>query len=318
MPFTDEHLSLEASPRAAAAARRWVEAACQQMNRPDLVEAAVMGTSELVTNAVLHAEPPFAIQLRGTREHPRIEVVDHSTRVPVPPEQHLDPMVWPDTDEFDDLTMDAVLTTFGRGLHLVAMASVAWGAVVSNDSKVVWFEPTSEIDETGGPDPVLEHEASSRARPVPDGGVTIRWYGMDPRIFSVQRRQYLGLRRELRLLALSHGERYPLATEMGALFPEFEQHFPAGEFVRFADRPHPDDTRVNVQILVAPSASGICSQMIRLFDLADEFCRHELLLSVARTPAVRDFQNWFLGEVVSQLAGREPTPQTANRAASAQ
>lgn len=317
MSLTVEQLRLESSPRAVPHARRWVSEACRRLQREDLVESAVMATSELVTNAVLHAEPPFVIQLRGTQEHPRIEVLDGSARPPIPPsENHFDPMALLSMDELDDAALEAVLTTFGRGLSLVSMASVAWGAVVQTDSKVVWFEPSPEIDESGGPQPVIEFEAAPAAPPVPAQGVTVRWYGMDPMIFTAQRRQYFGLRRELRLLALAHGDQYPLASEMGALFPEFERHFPAAEFVRFPDRATENTPLVNVSLTLAPEAGPVCERMARLFEQADDFCRRELLLSVARTRAVRDFQTWFLGEAVAQLQGRPPrrwvAPATAH------
>jgi len=45
---------------------------------------------------------------------------------------------------------------------------------------------------------------------------------------------------------------------------------------------------------------------IEMLDLADEFCRAERLLSVARTPEERAFQTWFLREFVRQAGGEEP------------
>ncbi len=52
---------------------------------PDLVECAELGVTELVTNALLHGEPPIHMWLRGTHEHPRVEVHDGSTEPPVLP-----------------------------------------------------------------------------------------------------------------------------------------------------------------------------------------------------------------------------------------
>ena len=87
--------------------------------------------SELVTNALIHSHPPLSVRVRGTVDHPRIEVVDSS---PVPPQRAA---VAPEPDEVDD----ANVTTFGRGLDLVAMMSSRWGSDLAHDgrSTSVWF-----------------------------------------------------------------------------------------------------------------------------------------------------------------------------------
>ena len=48
-------------------------------------ECAELGVSELVTNALLHGEPPIPVRVRGTAEHPRIEVRDSSVEAPILP-----------------------------------------------------------------------------------------------------------------------------------------------------------------------------------------------------------------------------------------
>ena len=63
MPLSSE-LTLASSPRAAADARRWVSDVCHRLERPDLVECAELGVSELVANAVLHADAPFRVRVR--------------------------------------------------------------------------------------------------------------------------------------------------------------------------------------------------------------------------------------------------------------
>ena len=44
-------------------------------------------------------------------------------------------------------------------------------------------------------------------------------------------------------------------------------------------------------------------RFVELLDLADEFCREERLLSLARSPEQRKFQAWFLTEFVRQANG---------------
>src|ERR1700712_1201977 len=135
--LTKRSLVLPASPPSVRLARSWVSKILAEIGREDLVDAAQLGVSELVTNALIHSQPPLSVRLRGTVDHPRIEVVDSS---PVPPQRA---PVAPEPEEVDDLN----LTTFGRGLDLVAMMSSRWGSDLAHDgrSKSVWFEPSGGL-----------------------------------------------------------------------------------------------------------------------------------------------------------------------------
>ena len=136
MPLTKRSLVLPASPPSVKLARSWVSKILEEIGREDLVDAAQLGVSELVTNALIHSHPPLSVRVRGTVDHPRIEVVDSS---PVPPQRA--PMA-PEPEDVDDFNV----TTFGRGLDLVAMMSSRWGSDLAHDgrSKSVWFEPSGE------------------------------------------------------------------------------------------------------------------------------------------------------------------------------
>jgi anti-sigma regulatory factor (Ser/Thr protein kinase) len=292
VPLTKQALPLSASPRAVADARRWVRQICLDLGRGDLVECAELGVSELTTNAVLHGAEPIAVRVRGTASHPRIEVIDGSPQPPSPPIPSADP------DEF--------LTTFGRGLSIVAMSSVAWGASIEADGKVVWFEPATEVREDGGAEAVIDSTVPDEARPVSDDAREIRFLGVDLRLYSSLNRQYYELRRELRLLAVAHQDHYPLAADLSAMFTSFERHIPndLGRAVAAARRA--GARTVDATIRMEPEASSIVSTMIEMFDLADAFCKAERLLSLQRTPDQRAFHLWYLGEMVRQLAGERP------------
>ncbi len=136
MPLNKRSLVLPASPPSVKLARSWVSKILSEIGRDDLVDAAQLGVSELVTNALIHSQPPLSVRVRGTVDHPRIEVVDSS---PVPPQRA---PTAPEPEEVDDVN----LTTFGRGLDLVAMMSSRWGSDLAHDgrSKSVWFEPSGD------------------------------------------------------------------------------------------------------------------------------------------------------------------------------
>ncbi len=131
MPLNRPAEPLAPGPRGAAQARRWVADVCAELGRDDLRENAELAMSEVVTNAILHGEGPITVRLRGTRDHPRVEVRDAS---PEPPALTSDDAIPDFIDE---------LPTFGRGLAIVASFSEAWGAERDGDGKLVWFVPAA-------------------------------------------------------------------------------------------------------------------------------------------------------------------------------
>ena len=305
MPLNRPALALGPGPRSVQDARRWVVGTCQDIGRDDLIECAEIGTSELVTNALLHAESPISVRVRGTREHPRVEVRDGSRHVPDLPHTGT-------PQEEDEL-----LLTFGRGLSIVARAADAWGVDVDDDGKAVWFAPADAFAEQAGAEGTItgttleEQEEEELDAPGVDL-VPFSIRGIPVRDYITSSRHYRELRREIRLLALAHQDDYPLAKNLSDLFSAMD---------------HPARAQVGTQQIEAAFARGeettdlelslprqIVERVdlfIEMLDLADEFCRAERLLSVARTPEERAFQTWFLREFVRQAGGEEPRPWEA-------
>lgn len=286
-------LALEASPRSASDARRWVSDVCRRLDRPDLVECAELGVSELVANAIIHASAPFTVRVRGTASHPRIEVLDGSTSPPVPRA--------PRTGEDVE-----VLLTFGRGLSMVAQCALSWGASIEPTGKVVWFEPAPAMHEDSSAELVIDHSEDRTPEPTSDSAVQVSLLGLDIPLHSSLARQYNELRRELRLLSLSHQSDYPLAGDLTAMFSSFERQFPEtySQQIRAAEtRGLP---RTDVVFPMVPEAGPIFVTMNEMFDVADAFCRAERLLSLARTPHQRDLHVWLLTELIGQLDGAAP------------
>lgn len=121
-PRTAE-LLLPARSRSASAARRFVADALDAWGCQYLCDAALLGVSELVTNAVVHAGSPAELHLRWQGARLRVEVRD-SDPTPIP---HRRPAA---------TTED----THGRGLLLVDAVADGWGVQDGEDGKVVWFE----------------------------------------------------------------------------------------------------------------------------------------------------------------------------------
>jgi anti-sigma regulatory factor (Ser/Thr protein kinase) len=304
VPLNRPPLTLGPGPRVVQDARRWVGDLCREIGRGDLVECAQLGTSELVTNALLHGAQPIQLRLRGTQESPRIEVHDTSVEVPVVPTAvEVDPVG-------DDL--DEMLLTFGRGLSIVSRSASAWGTDVEPDGKVVWFVPSAAFSEddgvvgtvTGVRDPGDLHA------PVQDL-VTIRVLGVPIRAYTVFTRHLRELRREVRLLALAQESAYPLAKDLADLFGSLERHLRVVVGTEQVDRAvAAGHDHVDLEVPMGRAGTQKLARFIELLDLADEFCREERLLSLARSPEQRRFQRWLLGEFVRQGTGGQPLPWT--------
>ena len=300
VPFDDEPLALPADPRAVKAARRWVSDILERLGRDDLVDAATLGVSELVTNAILHADPPITVTVKGTREHPRVEVTDNSQSAP---------------QASTTITDDAqLLSTIGRGLGIVALYSTTWGSHIAAEGKTVWFEPSTEAEADGemsGEIVDLEELIGATPPPIEAGGkmLTIRLLDMPAQVFAHFRHRYRELRRELSLLALAHAADYPVAKDLAALSMQIEQERQQASGVNQLDEAIAEGKdRVDLEYHVPVSAPESMARMLQMLERADEFCRDERLLALAAGPQQRQLEQWYLGEFIRQGAGEEPIP----------
>ena len=126
-------LTIDPLATAVREARRHVARALEDLGRADLVDNAVLGVSELVTNATLHARTALTVIVRKTaRGRVRIEVRDGSPAVP-------------------RQRMHSATATTGRGLVLLQAVSADWGVDPVQEGqgsgKIVWFEPDPEMHE---------------------------------------------------------------------------------------------------------------------------------------------------------------------------
>jgi serine phosphatase RsbU (regulator of sigma subunit)/anti-sigma regulatory factor (Ser/Thr protein kinase) len=132
----DEHKDLVATaafppePQAVAAARRFVRETLnswQLPSRDDLVSDAVLLTSELVTNAVVHAGTGIQVACRLHRAEVEVSVLDCHPARTIP-----DPGGSAGSDR-----------PSGRGLLLPGALSSSWGVTYAPAAKVVWFRLAS-------------------------------------------------------------------------------------------------------------------------------------------------------------------------------
>jgi anti-sigma regulatory factor (Ser/Thr protein kinase) len=270
---------------------------CQEIGRPELAECGQLGVSELVTNALLHGEPPITVRVRGTAEHPRVEVRDSSVEAPILPTQPLDR---PQTDD--------LLLTFGRGLSIVARCSDAWGAEIEDDGKVVWFTPSADFADGEGVTGVITGVDHQRLQATPTRDrIRVNILDVPLALYVGFQHHFRELRREVRLLALAHESNYPLAKSLSDLFGSLDRQLRDGIGVEQIEAALAQGLESTDLVVHMPRASAsTLVRFVELLDLADDFCRAERLLSLARTPEQRKFQEWFLSEFVRQSNGEPP------------
>ncbi|MFJ5266660.1 SpoIIE family protein phosphatase [Streptomyces sp. NPDC088387] len=118
--------SFEPVGRSVASARSFVRDTLQGWGFADIVDDAVVLTSELVTNAVVHAGTNADVLCLRSDDGVRIEVADHY------PEREI-PLQGPVA------TMGNLDREGGRGLQLCAALAARWGVDYTPTHKQVWF-----------------------------------------------------------------------------------------------------------------------------------------------------------------------------------
>ncbi|MEV0394799.1 ATP-binding SpoIIE family protein phosphatase [Polymorphospora rubra] len=138
-PSRSAGIQVPAEPTAPGRVRHWMTAQLTEWAVPEsVVAAAVLCTSELTTNALLHAGTSARVEIDLSSERLLVSVADRGTRGTVTRTQ---------TDR---------LSSRGRGLSLIEQLSDAWGTDPTVRGSTVWFE-------------ILIPEGQAGVTPAPDG-----------------------------------------------------------------------------------------------------------------------------------------------------
>jgi anti-sigma regulatory factor (Ser/Thr protein kinase) len=289
-------LHLEPTVASTPLARHWVAARLRGL--PDeIAGCAALLTSELVTNAVLHAATPMSVTLHVLPGRIRIDVADGDPTFPA----------------MKEYSRDAAT---GRGLTLFNALAADWGVLPVEGGKIVWFElpvdhpvaPTSvsdgsfRFDLTGLMTPPYGRDEGSPEVPV-------RLLGVPVHLVKTAGQEYEALFRELRLMK----ERSEATSDAPAL-PERLSALVAGTGAGFkALGPGMDevwqravDREVETfdwALKVPRSALAACELYDTLLDEAAEFGIAQRLLTLPASPASVAVRRWFLSELIRQLHG---------------
>ena len=299
-------LHLEPVVESTPAARHWIVSQLRGMPA-EVAECAALLTSELVTNAVLHAATPLSVTLHVLADRIRIDVADQSMVVPV----------------VKDYAADAVT---GRGLTLFDTLASEWGVQVAAGGKIVWFE--LPVDYAAAPAGVSDgsfrfdlagfaHADVHDVR-APGPTVDVHLIGIPVPLLQKASEEYEAVFRELRLMKeqanatghLALPERLAvLVAEIGTRFNGFGDGMDE-LWQEVVDR---GQTDYDWHLTLPQAAVAACEFYDAMLDEADEFGLSAHLLTPSPGRASVAVRRWFLSELIGQLHGMAPTPWSTSR-----
>ena len=275
-------LRLGASVDAAAVSRAFVEPLVRQWKLGPLDFDAALVTTELVTNAVLHAERDVVLALRPIARGVRIEVTDQCPEVLPHVAPHSIGSLWTLT-----------LGQSGRGLRVVSELAARWGVDSTQRTKTVWAELIT--GRTGPSEPQLQLEYELEVH----DGVTLRFEGLPTKVAIESGVQVEDV---VRSVQLEHG---PVAPEDGAV-RRLYQLLLSTAADRLAGRDAvvwaaaEDRETFDLEIVTTLEAARDLGE---LWSLLDE---PGALLEISPAPPsdrVLEFRSWMRREALRQIGG---------------
>jgi anti-sigma regulatory factor (Ser/Thr protein kinase) len=253
----------------------------------DVVDTALLLTSEVVTNAVLHAHTEVHVRVRAD-SGVRVEVIDGSAVVPG--QRRHDP---------ESIT--------GRGLDLVQALATAYGVTPSPDGtgKTVWFVLGDPAMDVAAPAP-SEDARVAQAReltvePIPVGLLT----GLPVGLYRVLQQHNEALLREYQLHRL---------TEDNADGRD-DQRIVAAARARVAISTNvlsaadglPDTAHVDALITGQDADMSGFADLREVFAAADQLAASGALLTRPPLPELLALRGWIFDQLTAQLDGHAPT-----------
>ncbi len=279
-------LTLPPASTAAREARRAVRDAVTKSGAADLAEAAELVTSELVTNAVVHAGTHVRLLITAEAKAVRVEVGDASPHLPIR-------RSW------------SQMAGTGRGLAIVEDQTDRWGASRVDAGKVVWFE----IGEPTGPAP-REAVAAS-----PTGDTVITTLLNVPLLMHWAWQEHASaLLREYLLYALEDEpqavEEHARASDALRILEEqiLKPQLPIDPAALIASSVEPDTTAEHLELVVPAAAVAHFEVLDHVLTRAVRAAEAGHLLGPPTQPEIVEMRQWLCGQVLSQSDGGRPVP----------
>jgi anti-sigma regulatory factor (Ser/Thr protein kinase) len=302
-------LRLEPIVESTPMARHWVSELLRDVPS-EVTDCAALLTSELVTNAVLHAATPFTVTLHLMVDRIRVDVADGSPVVPA----------------IKDYATDAAT---GRGLTLFNTLASDWGVQPVMGGKIVWFElpvdypamPTGVSDGTFRFDLMGFVQAEQHDVIDKEPRAQVDLLGIPVAGLHKASEEYEALFRELRLIKEHAASNLPssgfLPERLSVLLAEVGTRF--NGFGPGVDENWQEvvDSKVPTydwHLELPKSAVKACEFYDAMLDEADEFGLAAQLLTLPASAQSVAVRRWFLAEIIAQLRGDAPTPWIDSKA----
>jgi GAF domain-containing protein len=301
-------LYLEPVVESTTQARHWVSARLSDLPL-EVAEYAALLTSELVTNAVLHAATPLSVTLHVLTGRIRVDVADGSPVIPALKEYGPD-------------------AATGRGLTLFNTLASGWGVHPVPGGKIVWFELPVDVpvgvgefsDGTFHFDLMGMAQSDRREPAVASPQMTIDLLGIPVALLQKASEEYEGLFRELRLMKERADSGFPSSTQLpdrlSVLVSDVGSRFNGfgpGMDENWQDVVDRKVATYDWHISLPQAAAPACEFYSAMLDEADEFSRSAQLLTLPASATSIAVRRWFLSELVTQLHGQAPTPWSRSR-----
>lgn len=296
-PGSADRRLLEAHPTSVGIARRSVRNVLKLARRDDLVEAAELLVSEVVTNALVHAGTAIDFHASAGMAGLRVEVTDGSTQMPAPRGY-------------------GAMAGTGRGLKLLEELGDRWGALPHENGKTVWFVLTSGHPLEPGTAPVADHEAEAMGSSAAPGKdvVDVVLRNVPLLLHAAWQQHAEELLREYLLVALETDdatqvlERHAAASSAISLIHD---HVPAPELgddpeALMASAVEPGVSRDHLVLPVSRTAVPHFRVLNELLESALAMGESGALLTPPIQPEMRGFRRWLCKEVARQDHGEPP------------
>lgn len=281
-----EVVELDPTPTAVGQARDFVAMCVARWGLGRLAPDASLLTSELVSNAVIHARTPVELRIRRTESGLRIEVrdsVDYG---------------------LETMRQGEGLLARGLGLRVVAQLSSRWGIDPVPDGKTVWAELGAP---RGASRPLAPERGVGPAPiPLPDDWPEVRLDDVPTRLLLAWEDHIRDLMREFALISGRRRELDQVPTEdpVELLVATLDRYWqllrPMWSQARTVGADVPG--RINVALRLPERVVTDGPRFLQAFETADSLAREGRLLTRPAPPETIEFGRWFLHAVIRQVA----------------
>jgi PAS domain S-box-containing protein len=305
----EQEATFPPEPASTPAARRFLRLALRALGRERWAEDGELALSEVLTNAVLHANTPVTVTVLVRDEGVLVEVLDGSSSPPAAPGY-------------------GTTATTGRGMGLVAAVTSACGVRPVDGGKVVWFRLEDRVEEPGreasADDVLAAWDFADGWDQEPSGvpGVRhVRLVDMPATLWLAARQHQDGLLRELALYCAAHDEvqvDLSAANEAHtAVSTAVSTHLRHADGEGLAVNPlppgHPSPLppvpeRVDLDLEVAAGHGPAFAALQDALDVAERLAAGGRLLARPGLPEIVAVRDWVADQVIAQLAGAPPNP----------